>query len=600
MNKSIKLLGLVFGTLAVLPGSIMYAMNPEYAKQLAERRKRLMQGDAQRQVVQQQAADEQEREIQNQLEFIAAIENEIKAFTRGLGDVQSYEAIFTLLGNIITELEKKINGHSIIGLRASIHAAVVQAVEALRAHMLTIVQAVQNSDPLSSEILVLENASYLQQFEMQLQRIAALLNYQHEGSFLAIDMVTELDEEFAQNLQINEFHNNNFAINNNNNDVISDDDFAMQVQNDKKRKLEVVGAHSGYNITKKQKNDSEEAIQNDNNNIIGLNEPQPEPIVINYRENPDLTFAEEWMKGATHISGINHLSKIYDQYLGMWGNISSDIAQAIGETLYKENKLRYAKGRCRRRYGKFARKPLHDAIRYGFFEIANLLIHAGVDPNLVDQDFELPLNIAIRSCLNKKNRRFSIELVKTLINTGASINPKRQNGNYELCSPLREAVKNEDIEIINLLIDSGAIINLEVASDSLGVDPELIPLHIAVKSENREVAKILLEKGARVNKRDVYGETALHIAAKNNDVRMVELLLKNGAKPNKVNRSDSTALHIAAQSGFFELYHFLIERGANDSLLDLENKTANDYLLARWVGGYSFIFMKARRARRSR
>lgn len=601
VNKSIKLLGLFFGMLAVLPCSKISAMNPEYAKQLAERRNRFIQRDAQRQVV----VEQTKQEIQEQLNFIASIESDIKDFTRGLTDAQSYEAIFTLLGNIITQLEKKINDCSIIDLRTSTHAAVVQAVEALRAHMLTIVQAVQNSDPLASEILVLENASYLQQFEMQLQRIAMLLDYQHTGSFLAIDMIIEGDEEFAENLQVSEFQNaHDFGINNNNN-VIGDDDFIFDnnevmseevgvnqpAQNEKKRKIILVDEQLYDNGTKKQKLDNQQVVND--NNIIELDE---QVMTVNYRENPDLTLAEEWMKSHPEVApdpDINYLSEGSDQYLGMWGHIPHYIAQCVEEFLCKTYKLR-----CndRIRFGPWAETPLIYAIKNHFFEIANLLICAGADPNLSDIKFSLPLETAIITCQHKRLRSLAIALVKTLINSGAAINPKRKTGEYDACTPLIKAVQNDDIEIINLLIDLGAIINLECARD-----PELIPLHIAVKSKNKEVAKILLEKGARVNKRDVYGSTALHLAAQNNDLHMIELLLKNGAKPNKLAQHDCTALHIAAKYGFFKLYHLLIEYGADDSLLDEENKTPNDYFLDRWISNYKFsISQEVRRARRNK
>lgn len=54
----------------------------------------------------------------------------------------------------------------------------------------------------------------------------------------------------------------------------------------------------------------------------------------------------------------------------------------------------------------------------------------------------------------------------------------------------------------------------------------------AVKNNNVEELKLLIEKGADVNAVTISGETALMMATKKNNKEIAELLIKAGAKQN--------------------------------------------------------------------
>ncbi|XP_057328012.1 putative ankyrin repeat protein RF_0381 [Microplitis mediator] len=91
-------------------------------------------------------------------------------------------------------------------------------------------------------------------------------------------------------------------------------------------------------------------------------------------------------------------------------------------------------------------------------------------------------------------------------------------------TPLYLAVRNENIDMIKLLISSGADVNAS------NFDNETV-LHAAVHSNNEEIVKLILDDElCDVNIKMDSGLTPLHIAVSKNNLKIVELLIKNNAK----------------------------------------------------------------------
>jgi hypothetical protein len=115
------------------------------------------------------------------------------------------------------------------------------------------------------------------------------------------------------------------------------------------------------------------------------------------------------------------------------------------------------------------------------------------------------------------------QIVQTLLDFGA--NPEiadneadSQIGRYHgYLTPLILAVANSNLEVIKILLKSGA--NVDTSDED-----ETTPLMWAVSYSNYETVKLLLEAGADIEADNADGETALSRAQEQNRTDIVELL----------------------------------------------------------------------------
>ncbi|KAM0013940.1 putative ankyrin repeat-containing domain-containing protein [Helianthus debilis subsp. tardiflorus] len=85
------------------------------------------------------------------------------------------------------------------------------------------------------------------------------------------------------------------------------------------------------------------------------------------------------------------------------------------------------------------------------------------------------------------------------------------------------------------------------------------PMYSAASSGNVEIVNILLDIGADINLKNDGDRTALYYAASKGWVKVAEILLSNGAKINAKDKVGCTPLHRAASTGNSELCKLLIE-----------------------------------------
>lgn len=210
----------------------------------------------------------------------------------------------------------------------------------------------------------------------------------------------------------------------------------------------------------------------------------------------------------------------------------------------------------------------------GQFEVAELLLEHGADPNAKDRGGWTPVRLATGDMsggyvhhpeLLRLLRVHGAELtlasaawlgdkeeVQRLLETGTDVNAKNRQG----LPPVIAAAKKGNGEVLKLLVDSGADPNVE---DNNG----LTPLMWAADRGHLETARILLENGADVNAVTEYGATALKKAIESPERALVKLLLDHGAEANASLRDGSTPLMWAAIAGQASLAKLLLERGAD-------------------------------------
>ncbi|KAJ6783465.1 hypothetical protein PWT90_08178 [Aphanocladium album] len=154
------------------------------------------------------------------------------------------------------------------------------------------------------------------------------------------------------------------------------------------------------------------------------------------------------------------------------------------------------------------------------------------------------------------------DIVRLLIEHGAKLDV---TGGPQGTSPLYMAVAVGNIEIARVLLENNANPNRSAFWDA--------PLHVAVRSENQEVVQLLLDAGAFTESVNCDGETPLIIAAMQGSVNIAKQLLDRGANPNSSKAKFNSPLLAACQGGHVEVAAMLLDRGASVDRADVNDLT---------------------------
>lgn len=239
------------------------------------------------------------------------------------------------------------------------------------------------------------------------------------------------------------------------------------------------------------------------------------------------------------------------------------------------------------------RTLLHVAAEYGHIEATNVLLDLGLDQSHLDKNGQSPLTIAIL----KNNFRLVTEILtksKTMIfdtqylilaaSNGCLESLKAMKAVWETygvgihgvdwrtgCSPLTEAVKANNVEIVEYLISNGADINYKSQNgDTL--------VHLAAMNNSYDVLKTLMQLGIPVDKPNNNGETPLWLSAKQGHLALMKLLHKNGGDVDirfgRTPWENGTLLHPASYSGSVEAVLWLISKHLAVDDTDILGETA--------------------------
>ena len=237
-------------------------------------------------------------------------------------------------------------------------------------------------------------------------------------------------------------------------------------------------------------------------------------------------------------------------------------------------------------------------------DIVKLLIDAGADVNAVDRSiYKLPLAYAVR--VRGPDDRYRI--AKLLIDAGANVDA----GNGE--TPLVSAILQKDVRLVELLISSGADVNLHnnegesaysyaaAVGDyrlkqmllAAGADPAVgvakyqkewgkHAFFQAAADGRVDVVEAMLSNGtATVNMTNDHKVTALMRA---HDEVTVDVLLLAGADINLKDNRGYTALFWAAEKGNTKVVETLIMAGADANLRGIDGKAAIDVASREEIG----------------
>lgn len=201
--------------------------------------------------------------------------------------------------------------------------------------------------------------------------------------------------------------------------------------------------------------------------------------------------------------------------------------------------------------------PLHAAAAEGHQEICHMLVQAGANLDMFDEEQRTPLMVA---CENNH-----LDTVKYLLRAGAAVRHKdilgftclhlaAKLGHYNIVhhllskaskyincqddggwTPITWAIEHKHKELVHLLLSTGADVNVRDKEEN-------VCLHWAALSGCDDIAEALLEARCDLNAVNIHGDLALHIAARENHLECVMLFLSRGADVSHKNREDETAL----------------------------------------------------------
>lgn len=210
--------------------------------------------------------------------------------------------------------------------------------------------------------------------------------------------------------------------------------------------------------------------------------------------------------------------------------------------------------------------PLHMAIRISQVPALKIMFKFRAEPYGVDALF----NAIKQDELNK---------VRTLLESG--LDPNKHFGK-DGSTFLFEATMHGNIEIMNLLIQAGAKVNMKTKSG-------FFPLVVASEFGHLDACKLLISEGADVNLcTEPVGTTALTMACEKGHLDIVKVLVDNGSEVNhRICHGDSGVIY-AAQNGYTDIVKILIDAGAN---VNIANHTcgANALTLAAENGHQDMI-----------
>jgi uncharacterized protein len=204
------------------------------------------------------------------------------------------------------------------------------------------------------------------------------------------------------------------------------------------------------------------------------------------------------------------------------------------------------------------------------YDLANLLLEKGADPNVVDNsgmtalyaavDMRAPANMLTRPEPHLRDQMDAVGIIKSLLAHGANPNiqlkkpiiGRHQNlvGDGQLtegATALARAAKASDLPVMKVLLDGGADATLTLANRS--TTAILAAGGQAREPEALEAVKLLVDHGVDVNAFNTNGQTLVHIAAQRGQNSMIEFLAAKGAKLDRRDKQGRTPLDLALGAG---------------------------------------------------
>ena len=211
----------------------------------------------------------------------------------------------------------------------------------------------------------------------------------------------------------------------------------------------------------------------------------------------------------------------------------------------------------------FDEKSFHAAVRARDMMAITAFLDGGINPNAKEAGDEG------RTALISAAARGDLEVVNLLVQGGADVNVKDDTG----YTALLHAIEANYDQVEHVLLN-----HPKLDPSARGFNG-VTTLSKYVWRERKEAVQKLLKLGADANAQDNDGDAPLHGAAQSGNVEIMDLLLAKGGDPNLKNKQGGTPLMWAVVFGHEDAARRLIEAGANPLVKDSEGMTALDWAI---------------------
>ena len=215
--------------------------------------------------------------------------------------------------------------------------------------------------------------------------------------------------------------------------------------------------------------------------------------------------------------------------------------------------------------------PLLACAQTGNLNIAKLLISEGADVRAENDAHSNAVSIAMAPAGGSVSGSSSVEMVRLLIEKGASAAVTDSSGD----TPLMWAIQRNDKPLALALIKAGADIN------SINVFRETALILAARANTLPDIALLIAQKAKDVNATDSKGNSPLWYAVYNDRQDLVKALLARGADTNPVNSDGSTPLITATFLEKTQMVRLLVGARADTRIKDKSGMTASDWAKAK-------------------
>ena len=132
----------------------------------------------------------------------------------------------------------------------------------------------------------------------------------------------------------------------------------------------------------------------------------------------------------------------------------------------------------------------------------------------------------------------------------------------------------------------------DLIKSGVDVNTRFYPLHEAIKMGDKNMVQLLLDRGALCEEQDQAGNNGLHLALLTRQHDIAMLLIERNAPLNCQNKQGLTALMIAADIERIDIIALLLTKKADQKLKDASGKTYLDHLSANLRTILSFAQIK--------